>query len=283
MRYNTVNLFGSGLLAVFSLFAMTTALGQSLQLPKSEVGLGPVQPQPAVCAAGPLLYQGKQWHYSVTPYAWLSSIDGTVGARGLQASVDASVGDIIDKLNWITQLHMEAQKDDWGLYVDPIFVKLSAGGSVGAVPASVGFTQWLVEFAGTYRLMGRSSGPGYPSNSLRALLGGRFWSLKNSITVADGRSASRTRQWIDPIIGLRYTAGNKPWSFVLQGDIGGFGVASEFTWSLAPVLTYSLSDAGSLVVGYRVLGVDYATGSGNDSFLLDVNYSGPILGYAFSF
>lgn len=268
-------------LAALTLLAVTTAYAQTGQ-PTAPAAPCPTPCPPPPCGAGPLNYENK-WHYSITPYLWLPGISGNVTVRSLTASVDASAGDIIDKLNWFTAFHIEAQRDAFGLYVDPLYVKLSAGGSVGNTSASVGFRQWLMEFAATVRLAGSNGTADTPSSSLLGILGGRYWNLQTSISAADGRSASRTRDWVDPIVGLRYRHGGIPWSFVLQGDIGGFGVGSEFTWSVAPILTYAVSESRDIVLGWRWLGVDYATGSGNDTFNVDVTYSGPILGYAFSF
>ena len=235
----------------------------------------------AVCAQCP---EPDKWHYSLTPYAWLSSISGDVTVRGLSSPVDIGISEIIKKLNWITQLHIEAEKGDWGYYLDPTFVKISSGASAGDLSASFGFRQWLVESAVTYQLMKKSVGAYGGSSSLKALVGFRYWNLNSTLSLSGGRSGSATRQWVDPIIGGRYSTDlNRKLSFILQSDVGGFGAASEFTWSVAPVFAYHLSESQSLIFGYRALGVDYSTGSGSSLFNYDVTYHGPIIGYSFGF
>lgn len=241
----------------------------------------PTTPACGPCPPAPCL---DKWHYTITPYVWLTSISGDVAARGRQAHVDVGVGDIIDKLNWITEFHAEARKGKLGFYVDPSYVKLSVGGAdQNGNPASVGFREWLIDFALTYRLLEKQSCNG-GSQSVDFIAGGRYWNLNTDITIQTIGSGSATKSWVDPIVGLRYTGDLSPrWTFALQGDIGGFGASSEFTWSVAPVFIYHISESGSLVLGYRALGVDYSTGSGDNLFKLDTTYHGPLMGYAFSF
>jgi hypothetical protein len=47
----------------------------------------------------------------------------------------------------------------------------------------------------------------------------------------------QTKYWVDPLVGLKlhHKAGDR-WRFTLQGDIGGFGVGSDFAWHLFPVV-----------------------------------------------
>ncbi len=266
-----------------SFFVLPAAATMSDECPPASQAPGAcaTPAQPTVCCS---VAEPDKWHYSLTPYAWLSSLNGNVEAGGVTASVDAGISELIKKLNWITEFHLEAEKKDYGFYVDPIFVKFSSAASAGDVSGSVGFRQWLVEFAGTFRLLERPNLPSGRPSSLKALVGGRFWDLQSTVSTSDGRYGSRTRQWVDPIVGLRGTLEiSRQWTFVAQGDIGGFGAASEFTWSFAPVFVYHLSNAGSIVAGYRVLGVDNTSGSGASQSTLDVTYYGPVLGYSFGF
>jgi hypothetical protein len=73
------------------------------------------------------------------------------------------------------------------------------------------------------------------------------------------------------------------WRFTLQGDIGGFGAGSDFAWHLFPVVEAAVGKRASLAFGYRVLGMDYETGSGSEFFKYDVITGGPIIGMTFRF
>lgn len=72
-----------------------------------------------------------------------------------------------------------------------------------------------------------------------------------------------------------------PRGFFIAGaaDVGGFGVASDYTWKLSGTLGYQFSDWFSARAGYRHLKVDYEDGG----FVWDVELSGPIVGASFRF
>ena len=98
-------------------------------------------------------------------------------------------------------------------------------------------------------------------------------------TVVDKR-----QDWVDPIVGGRvFLDLTDNLSLVLRGDIGGFGVGSDFTWNVAGLLLYDFDLFGkdaSVVAGYRVLDQDFEDGSGANKFAYDVTTHGPILGAA---
>ena len=88
-----------------------------------------------------------------------------------------------------------------------------------------------------------------------------------------------TRTRVDPIVGLRYNYPfNDKWSLQLYGDIGGFGVSSDFTWQGLALIDYQPWKNVAFVAGYRGIGTDYETGSGADQFTFDATVHGPLIG-----
>ena len=91
--------------------------------------------------------------------------------------------------------------------------------------------------------------------------------IKQRLHDALDRTVSRTDDWWDPYIGLRgrYNLNDK---FYLtgKGDIGGFGVGSDLTWTAEAALGCQLSSRIFTEVGYRAIGVDYE----GDSLIYDV-------------
>jgi hypothetical protein len=75
------------------------------------------------------------------------------------------------------------------------------------------------------------------------------------------------------------------WHVILKGDIGGFGIESDFTWNLQGGLMWDATDYLSLVLQYRAVSVDYSTGTVGtpDRFAYDTITHGPLLGLAFQF
>jgi hypothetical protein len=78
------------------------------------------------------------------------------------------------------------------------------------------------------------------------------------------------------------------WSFTLMGNVGGFGVGSDFTWGAMSTIGYRFSlfseeNNARAVAGYRAIYQDYTDGSGRDKFKWDVTFHGPMIGLAIEF
>ncbi len=69
----------------------------------------------------------------------------------------------------------------------------------------------------------------------------------------------------------------------LRGDIGGFGVGSDFAWQAIATLRWQFSPRTGVGLAYRHLDMDYEDGKGANRFLYDVATSGPALGVVFTF
>jgi hypothetical protein len=239
-----------------------------------------------------------KWEFTIAPYLFFSGIDGDVTVRGRESSVDAGFSDIFDALDFGVQLHLEARKDKLGILGDLTYLKLSGDDDLtrsrAALGADLEIEQWIVEFGGFYRLGEWSAGRETPRKlMLDVLLGGRYWSLDTELDLRlavlnQTRSAQfdGDENWIDPFLGARFTADiTENLLFNLRGDIGGFDISgcSDFSYNIIALIGWQFRESTTLWLGYRVLYVDYDTGSGNDQFEFDVTMSGPVLGVAFQF
>jgi hypothetical protein len=92
-------------------------------------------------------------------------------------------------------------------------------------------------------------------------------------------------EWVDPVVGGRvrhmFASGSE---LNLEGDVGGFGAGSDFSWQA--VATYGfdvnvLNTTMRSVVGYRALSVDYSQIGAHGRNGLDWIQHGPVLGVAF--
>lgn len=251
-----------------------------------------------------------KWEFELLPYLWMAGLSGDVTVKGNQANISMSFGDIWDNLKFGAQLHMEAKKDKWGLFLDTTYMNLDTSidgaryrtGPDGRLQvekyldADISFDEWLIEFGGTYQLakipLGQDKGG---MMYLDLLGGGRYWYLSTDIDVGlivedNGNVVSRSispsgsKQWIDPFIGLRTRFQlTKNLMMAFRGDVGGFSVGSKFTWNASGYIGYSLSEMVSLWAGYRALGVNYQSGSGSSKFVYDVTMQGPAIGMGFRF
>src|SRR5262249_33959644 len=67
--------------------------------------------------------------------------------------------------------------------------------------------------------------------------------------------------WVDPVVGASGRVHLwKPVSFWARGDIGGFGVASDFTWQIAGGLEIQVTRWLYSQIGWRYMKDDYQSG-----------------------
>jgi hypothetical protein len=243
------------------------------------VGLTTALPARSEDAAAP----GGGWSFALTPYVWFASLEGDVGAiSGLPpVSVDAGFDDIIENTDIALMLAAEARRGRFGVVADFSYLGLSADGDTPGPlfgDAEVESDTIFATVAGFYQAV---AGDGL---SLDVLAGARIWYVDTEINLSAGLLPARGVQddevWADPVVGLRWNA-RLGRGFFLAGaaDIGGFGVASDFTWQLLGTLGYRFNDRFSARAGYRHLAVDYE----DDGFVWDVDLSGPIVGASFRF
>ena len=227
----------------------------------------------------------KEWKFLIEPYLMFPSMNGTSGIRQLPpVEVDANASDIFSNLDFGAMLYFEAQSDQWALGSDFVYMKLAQDVVPGTIINSGELTakQMIWEFSGLYRIL----------SFLEAGIGLRLNNIEleadiNRNTIGGGSteflSASNSEFWVDPVIIARAThwIENK-WLLQFRGDLGGFGIGSDFTWQLQGYFGYRFSKLFQASIGFRVIGMDYEKGSGADRFQYDVNTSGPLIKIGFN-
>ena len=229
----------------------------------------------------------NQWHFVVTPYAWLFGMNGDMTVKGSTSDVDITPIDLLKNisiLDFVGQLHVEAQRGNWSFMIDPTYIKASPSATLGPINVDVTVEMTLIDFGVFYKVYQQT----YPNDqavSLELFGGGRYMYLKNEIALSAKPGAITvvgSQGWVDPIIGgraiSRITKNVFAW---FRADVGGFGVSSKFTWSAIAAVGYDFNRRVALVGGFRGLGYDYSTGSGSDEFKMDMTYYGPIIGLKF--
>ncbi len=113
-----------------------------------------------------------------------------------------------------------------------------------------------------------------------------MWDIDIELEVNGLKVVENTADWVDPVVGVRWMPQiSENWHVILKGDIGGFGVGSDFTWNLQGGFMWDATDYLSLVFQYRALSVDYSTGKVGTQgrFAYNTITHGPLLGLAFNF
>lgn len=270
-------------------------------------------------AAMPVHAQQQQqdaWIFSATPYAWLMGVSGSVTAKGRTIDVNAGVVDMFGKTDTLVPLmaNFEARRDKLAFGLDFIFIQMSATPSFATqrnpVPwlsfsanAGANVKSTLIEVEGTasYEVARPAE-----TTAIEGLAGVRYWRASTDMTfgfTATGSfrspedtglfskgfglagASTGTMDWADPLVGLKLRHELAPHHRVqLRGDVGGFGVGSQFTWQGFGGYSYEFSpgtSSWSAVLGYRALGLNYAAGSGTDARAFNLVMHGPVLGLTY--
>ena len=217
----------------------------------------------------------KEWEFSVAPfYVWAVNLEGDVGMKGVTAPLKLDFGQIFDSLEGLFTAHFEGWwRQKWGLLFDVSYINISDSQATPVFTVDVDFENVMTELVGFYRFTkGR--------HALEPLAGIRYTYTETRVDILGvPPRVKETEDWVDPIIGARYkyTISDK-WKVLLRGDIGGFTVGSDFTWNLVGLVDFQPWKHVTLFGGYRILDVDYETGSGLSKFKYDVLMHGPLLG-----
>lgn len=216
--------------------------------------------------------QEQGWNWNVVPYLWVSGLEGTVEAAGLTSEVSKSPSEILEDLSLAGMISLDGNNGSWGCVSDVFYVKLkdSQNTPVGKVTAEL--EQWIVSVVPYKRIV--SDG----KRTVDVGAGGRYIDTDVDIKTPMKRG-SENRDWIDPVVMMRSQLPiSEKWMLGFSGDIGGFGVESDFTWQLTGYAGYAVSPAINLLIGYRHLDIDYSDGA----FSYDVATSGFALGAHFA-
>ena len=219
------------------------------------------------------------WSCRFEIYGWAQALNGDSGVRGYTAPVNASFRDILSNLKFVAMGAVEINYNRWVVLADMDYATLGVSGSgPGLTSFDVNLHQFVGNFVVTYEAFKTDTMKfdvyaGVRVNSI---------SLDFNITGPLGNTYGRagSKSWVDPVIGARYQQdlGHDVF-FRAAGDIGGFGVSSQFTWQAMAGFGYSFHEYGSLLLGYRGLGTDYSNGG----FTYDVIAHGPVIGYEWKF
>lgn len=229
------------------------------------------------------------WEFRITPYGWLTGIDGSTGPQNFTGDIDAGFDDVFDVLEMAAALQFEARTGRWGFMADAFYAELGNSGTLpGPLQANINldFKQFLGELAVLYRVSESTDSfldlyAGIRYNSIELdLAATSAGTLPDGTPVAIGTSRSRDKNWADPIVGARGQWNlNDHWYLAAKGDIGGFGVESDFIWNLQASVGYKFNECVSLEVGYRYFDTDYSEGG----FVYDIAQSGALIGVNFTF
>ena len=242
---------------------------------------------PGRCDYGPW-FDDCCWGGSLSVLGWLPGMSGTLGAGPADIDVDISVGDmlenlgdIIEKLEFAWQGAASVRWGRWtlGLYVSGLkfgeTIPLTAGGA--ALDAQATVLQWQANLY--YRVgMSQLSCSRCPTLLVyEPYVGVRGYSTESDIRTPRP-SILVEDDWVDPVVGARLTLDfRNRWALEAEGDIGGFGVGSDFSWLLRIGAGWRFHRNWYFRFGWMFVDTDYESGTGLNRFKWDLHQSGPYL------
>lgn len=215
------------------------------------------------------------WHFALAPYLWFAGMHGTVGARGYEAGVHASFGDIFNYLNMGLMVAAEPRYKKFSAPVDFIWMKVSDDKSlpfqIGPTAIKVKLNEDLLTPKGAYRLVdGRMI-------KVDGNVGIRYFHLGTTLTFVPGTYVAPVYQsanWVDVVSGARIQAALSPkMNVTILGDAGAGG--ANLDYQLGAFLGYKVKRNINLQAGWRYLAVNYRPKS---TFVYDMVTSGILIG-----
>jgi opacity protein-like surface antigen len=250
----------------------------------------------------------ERWTYSITPYLWLPSFNGTLrySRPPGSGSPDVSVneGSLLDALDAAFMISGEARRGKWSLYGDYIYLKLStsksnvssvdfnAGARVNPFSTTVN-TGTESELKGS--LLTLAAGYSLADDGASrhdVIAGARYfdvtattnWRLSATVngpgagqTFPATGSVSKSEGLLDAIVGVRGRARLADrWFIPYYADIG--AGSSKSTWQALAGVSY-VYQWGEVALAYRYLEYDQK----DDKLMQNFRFNGPMLGATIRF
>lgn len=233
--------------------------------------------------------ESERWQVTIEPYAWLPQMTGPVTVHNTKTKVKLDVSDygyLTDELAMLLSGRFTVQKGSFAIFYDGMYL-LTKDETNGAVSSKVDYYQLIQELGISYKVADWAVGGGNKKNLRFETLGGArhmYFRTKGSASNPLGLQleADKTRQWVDPFIGARMTLGlTEQTSVSLRGDIGGFGVSSDFIWNTVFEMKHFLTKNKNwfTTMSYRAMNTDYHDGD----FACEVKFYGPMASVGVTF
>ena len=246
------------------------------------------------------------WHVDLSTYLWATSFDGNIGVlRGREIPVDAGFIDILDNADSLIAVEgrLGVRKGRIGVYVDGLYNQVGfddLSGPFGFARGDATVELTYIESAVFYNFLDapRQLSPdgqgtwnwGFNADvyaGIRYTNLGADFKLKRVGPLRINQSVDHSFDWVDPIVGARVQGDiSDHWKALLDANVGGFGVGSDFAFSGMGLVGYQFSLFGlesTVWAGYKGLYQDYQEGSGWREFRWDMWVHGPIIGSTIRF
>jgi hypothetical protein len=213
----------------------------------------------------------------IKPYVWLSNLDTEetleVGhGRHVVGDFYVPVGDTVLDRGWAFSFEVgkgrwrgivNLSRSDLARSPDALFYSYpdSSTGRQGSYDLS-----W---FTGEF-FAAAQVGPFTSSHGIEIYGGLRYMDQRQEVAIegVSGESAERTESWVDPVVGARMFAElGKRWWAMFHTDIGGFGIGTDFTWTMGGELGFRLIGPLDITMRYNYQEIEYDHGQDAGRFI----------------
>lgn len=237
--------------------------------------------------SGPASAADSEWRQTLVIYGMGAAIDGRAQIGDLEVPVDVSISELFDALEFGAMAAYRTENGTWSFTADATLMGLGGTGKTdrGLVKGDVDIDQATLMLTG-----GRKW-----TEHLEGLVSLAYFDLSSDLKLtttnpvngtATVRTASADASWVDPMLGLAWSAPvHDDWRVALRGDVGGFGIGSDLSYQLLATARWQSSGSLGVVFGYRLIGFDYEDGNRNSRGYqrYDLTEQGPLVGLTIAF
>jgi len=219
---------------------------------------------------------------------WMSGMSGDFTVRGILAPLDIKFIDLLKKLDEFPfVLAAYVRYNRWEFFADGQYIHLGDSVTLPGLlfsRADIEVASGLAEAFVGYRVINCEKASlslfaggryNYMSGDLHIFDNGdpRFPVLRQQLGIPDSLRVSESKEWVDPVIGMGGKVRvAKPVAIYAKGDVGGFGVASDFTWQAQGGVEIQLARWLKSKIGWRYLKYDYTSGGFSNQTALNGPY-----------
>ena len=220
------------------------------------------------------------WRWSITPYLWGSGIKADVTfPAGQEIGTDAGFDDILDKLDFGVQAHIEGHREKWGFFIDATYLSMSDDAVRGPIETDAELDTGVYELALVFT-------PGGSNGQFSAFAGTRIIDISLDMTFTGTGPAgfveerSTDNSYTDFMVGGRYLFPfNDRWLLNLRGDVGGGDTESSWNAVATVGWRFGADLDNAVLVGWRYMQLEVE----NAGLQTDLTLHGPIAGVYFGF
>jgi hypothetical protein len=210
----------------------------------------------------------KGWNFKIGPDFYAPFVNGDVTMDSVGS------GTLTSSLNYGGMLGFEAYSAKWAIGTNLLLVSSSSD-------ITLPLTSRPASFDGKFTLIGLY-GLRQAAKWLDLGLGGRVVLVDADLFIDGAHIKDSKYPTFAPLIAYKFNIlDSKKWGITLQGDVGGFGINSTWTYLVNPYVGYRISKLFEIYAGYRLL--SFSTVSDSEETEMDILMHGPKIGFNIHF